>query len=299
MDGLSNPCARKRLPCGELNKQNITSLSEACFQNQVDCAEKLLNSGADVNAIIDYRTALCDACEVGSIACTELLCKMGADVNPQPKCWSPLHIACLNKHVQCAEILLKYGAHVNSVHYYNRHGTPLFAACSAGSFSCTELLLKMGADVNPPNTLFSPLHIAYQKIASLLINAGANLNAGTHLDAYLNCSCEMDFIVYLGTPLHTASFLNRRVCLKLLLQAGALVEGTMKRPDDQNKLPIDLLKRKKGGFYDLLEQSSVQPVLLKDLCRRKIRGTLGSQRLKFLPDLNMPKSLVSYLMHIS
>ncbi|GIX67036.1 hypothetical protein CEXT_575761 [Caerostris extrusa] len=100
----------------ELSTQNITSLHEACFQNQVDCAEKLLNSElinqGTVNAVIHHRTALCDACEVGSSACTELLCKRGADVNPLPRCWSPLHIACLNKHVQCAEILLKYGAHV-------------------------------------------------------------------------------------------------------------------------------------------------------------------------------------------
>ncbi|GIY12564.1 hypothetical protein CDAR_596531, partial [Caerostris darwini] len=54
MDGLLNPCARKRLR-RELNKQNITSLHEACFQNQVDCAEKILNSGADVSTIKEFE----------------------------------------------------------------------------------------------------------------------------------------------------------------------------------------------------------------------------------------------------
>lgn len=40
-----------------------------------------------------------------------------------------------------------------------------------------------------------------------------------------------------------------------------------------------------------------QPVALKDMCRRKIRAILRSQRLQFLKNLDLPKCLVKYLMH--
>ncbi|GIY50856.1 ankyrin repeat and SOCS box protein 13, partial [Caerostris darwini] len=145
---------------------------------------------------------------------------------------------------------------------------------------------------------------------TLLINAGANLNVN---------DCNV------GTPLHAASLRNRPVCAELLLQAGALVNATkihetalhiaaredhievaevlieyganVYASNNQNKLPIDLLSKSEGKFYDLLIQSAVQPALLKDLCRRKIRTSLGSLRLKFLNHLNIPQRLVLYLMH--
>ncbi|GIY80110.1 hypothetical protein CDAR_186271 [Caerostris darwini] len=68
--------------------------------------------------------------------------------------------------------------------------------------------------------------------------------------------------------------------------------------NNQNKLPIDLLPQKEGGLFDLLVESTAQPVSLKDLCRRQIRATLViNNRLKSLPNLNIPRQLQLYLMH--
>ncbi|KFM57859.1 Ankyrin repeat and SOCS box protein 13, partial [Stegodyphus mimosarum] len=175
--------------------------------------------------------------------------------------------------------------------------------------------MRMGAEVNPPLALSTPLHEACLKgsldCTALLIKAGARLNAN-------DC--------HFGTPLHAATVMDHPACVKLLLQAGAFVNATKihetalhiaAREDyvevarvliefganvfasnNQNKLPIDLVREADGQIYELLVLHSAKPALLKDLCRRKVRSILGSQRLKFLKDLELPRSVILYLMHL-
>ncbi|GBM91239.1 Ankyrin repeat and SOCS box protein 13 [Araneus ventricosus] len=162
--------------------------------------------------------------------------------------------------------------------------------------------------VVPENVL--PLNAGSSECVSLLIEAGAYMNAN-------DC--------HVGTPLHAATFRNRPPCVELLLQAGASVNATkihetalhiaarenyveaaevlikyganVYASNNLNKLPVDLLPETEGKFYDLLIQSGTEPVILKDLCRRKIRSVLGSRRMKRLKDLDIPRCLVFYLMY--
>ncbi|GFR23209.1 hypothetical protein TNCT_626741 [Trichonephila clavata] len=219
-------------------------------------------------------------------------------------CLTPLHIACMRNRIDCARILVKYGANINASGADG--GTPLCDACAVGSADCVHLLLQEGADVNPVLALSTPLHEACARgsltCVSLLIQAGAILNTN-------DC--------HIGTPLHTATLRNHFDCARLLLQSGAPVNAVkihetplhiaarenhldlarlllqyganVYASNNQNKLPIDLLQENKGPFYDLLIHYSSFPPTLKDICRRKIRIALGSERLKFLPDLEIPR----------
>ncbi|GIY54467.1 ankyrin repeat and SOCS box protein 13, partial [Caerostris darwini] len=96
-----------------------------------------------------------------------------------------------------------------------------------------------------------------------------------------------------GTALHIVAMQNHLEIAKLLIEYGA----NLYAKNAQNKLPVDLLEQKEGNLFELLVQSAAQPVVLKDLCRRQIRASLGSNRLKFLPNFNIPRRLRQYLMH--
>ncbi|GFV69331.1 ankyrin repeat and SOCS box protein 13 [Trichonephila clavipes] len=168
-------------------------------------------------------------------------------------------------------------------------GTPLCDACAVGSADCVHLLLQEGADVNPVLALSTPLHEACARgsptCVSLLIQAGANLNTN-------DC--------HVGTPLHTATLRNHFDCARLLLQSGAPVnavkihETPLHIAARENHLDLARLLLQYGAnvyarqFYDLLIHYASFPPTLKDICRRKIRITLGCERLKFLPDLEIP-----------
>ncbi|KAG8199611.1 hypothetical protein JTE90_009447 [Oedothorax gibbosus] len=227
-------------------------------------------------------------------------------------CMTPLHEACLQNKVECAQILIEYGAKVNA--HSADGGTPLCSACAAGNISCVELLMQMGAEVNPPLALSTPLHEACFRgsmdCMSVLIRAGARLNAN-------DC--------HFGTPLHAATVMNRPHCVKLLLQAGALVNATkihetalhiaarenlievvqvllefganVFASNNQNKLPIDLIPEAHGVVFKLLVHYAAYPASLKDLSRRTVRSVLGSQRIRLLSSLDIPQSLLLYLMH--
>ena len=62
--------------------KNWTFLMESCLKGNVNCAELLINEGADVNASNKYgHTALTAATVAGETKCIKLLLKLGAHVN--------------------------------------------------------------------------------------------------------------------------------------------------------------------------------------------------------------------------
>jgi ankyrin repeat protein len=108
------------------------ALQRAVRLGRKEIAIKLLDSGADVNAIdADGETALHSACDEEEIAA--LLLRRGANVIAATKGYTPLHAAAQFGSVGVARMLLRAGAELNAKDDNGR--TPLAYAAQRHRFS--------------------------------------------------------------------------------------------------------------------------------------------------------------------
>lgn len=212
---------------------NAASLHAAARDGNLDEVNRLIASGADVNAKEDKYgvvwTPLHFACNHGHEDVINALLAAGADVNAKDNNgWSPLHWAIYNHQEHIAKVLLSFGADVSAMN--NNEQTPLHVACYRGfSPSIVEALLVAGANVNAKyNNGQTPLHLASNisddSTVQVLLDAGADVNA-------MNNNGQ--------TPLHLASnpdhsswppgidfsLSAREVPISALLAAGANVNA--------------------------------------------------------------------------
>ncbi|MGL9757805.1 MAG: ankyrin repeat domain-containing protein [Wolbachia sp.] len=140
----------------ELNEQLINAAKEG----NIEQIRKLIEDGADVNAINEFRqTPLHKAIELGRRETAELLLEKGADVNAADRCGeTPLHVAIRYNRKELVELLLNGGANINAVE--RRRRTPLHVAVRCNCKELVELLLEKGANVNAvDNKGMTPLSI--------------------------------------------------------------------------------------------------------------------------------------------
>ncbi|XP_057660313.1 ankyrin repeat domain-containing protein 49-like [Diorhabda carinulata] len=91
------------------DKDGYTPLHRACYSNNVDIVEFLLQNGANIAAETEMQ-------------------------------WQPLHSCCQWNHKECAAVLIQHGADVNALSQGGQ--TPLHIAASHGaSFETVQLLL--------------------------------------------------------------------------------------------------------------------------------------------------------------
>jgi len=163
----------------------------AARKGDLETVKRLMNKGADVNALDEYGTpAIYYAAWHGKLDVLEALLKNGADVNKTIDLtlgsstgrndWTALHAAAAQDNVEGVVMLLNYGANINATSSSGR--TALFGAMD-------EMDEFVGSDV-----------------AKILIGYGANVN-----------------LIQLGgqTLLYKARLYNRPDLEKLLVEAGA------------------------------------------------------------------------------
>ena len=130
-----------------------------------------------------------------------------------PDGWTPLHFSAYTDDIKMAEYLIKKGAKLNLQTTIGM--TPLYVATTQGNPKMVKLLIDNGADVNTPagRPTRSPLMRAvmkkFDKIAEMLIAAGANVNARS----------EMGW-----TALHCAAENGSVKMIKMLIKAGAKID---------------------------------------------------------------------------
>jgi ankyrin repeat protein len=107
--------------CGDINRKyhnegNMTALMLAIWNDHVDCATLLLDSGANINDVDKYGwTALKAASYTGAIDCVKLLLEYGADPNiKDSEGWTALMNATRNAHTECADLLEAYTNAINT-----------------------------------------------------------------------------------------------------------------------------------------------------------------------------------------
>jgi ankyrin repeat protein len=198
------------------------SLHDAASKGLTQTARWRLTEGAAINAPDNQgSTALHLAIKEGHVETVELLLDSGADVEALigPLSLKPIHLAAMTLNPAMMDTLLKYRPYLES----RSNGlTALYYAVCAGDDEVAKLLLEAGADVRArtlcePGTGESVLHMAVgsfrQSMLRLLIRYGADVNvSGTNPAGQ--------------TALHIAAQYGNEESLRELIKSGANVFAT-------------------------------------------------------------------------
>ena len=225
-----------------------TPLHLAATNNSREIALKLLNQGADINAVTKGgRTVLQVALVSNASAVVSLLLRRGVDVNALDMMGrSALHFAAAYKNEEVAKLIRHGSASVNKVGKWGF--TPLHLAAFDNNKDAAKELLRQGACINAvKNDRRSALHVAARhgstETALELMRCGADVNlidkngcTALHLAArssnseivtgLLKRGAAVDAVNSSGrTALHVASQIDRTQVVAELLRQGANINA--------------------------------------------------------------------------
>ncbi len=164
-------------------KQLQNDLMHAVRKLSYDDVEKILQSGIDVNFLMDGYTPLARATQKDAVGTMALLLKYGAHVDgiaQNHTNWTPLGIAVYNNSIRAAQYLLQHKA---DVHLLSHEASPLIRAMMGDSKdkrALVQLLLDHGADPNRAKQYaLNPVQFAVMnakaKYLPLLLIKGGNI----------------------------------------------------------------------------------------------------------------------------
>lgn len=165
----------------EKAKELGLELINAVSSNDFEKTNSLLERGADVNVInANGVSPLSVACFRENIEIGQLLINYGANVNEETNNCSLMQIGCWNNNFKVVEMLINNKAIINSSDN-NLYATPLYNACFKKNFDIAEFLIKNGADIYLKNNGGdSLLHIACLnqefEIVKFLVNQKIDVN---------------------------------------------------------------------------------------------------------------------------
>ncbi|XP_048405158.1 ankyrin repeat and SOCS box protein 15-like isoform X1 [Stegostoma tigrinum] len=263
-----------------IRRSGISPIHSAADGGNAQCLELLIESGFDVNALLDEeisesyddkrRTALFIAVSNNDVACTELLLKGGALPNRDPL-------------------------------------SSLLVAVRAGNHELVNLLLHHGANVNSYFLLINDTHFptAIQYAVNDEMMLRLLLNNGYNVQICFDCVHSDNFGRFLPWPMiepksYITSFCEFITVSWLSHLVGRVVRVLIDYVDYVSfcvKLKPVLEKQKEWPeIRDIMEN----PRCLKHLCRLKIRKHVGQRRLQnraCLALLPLPPVLVEYILY--
>ena len=140
-------------------------LIEAVKDKSADGVTNALGAGAEIDAIVEGRTALHVAVYADLVTMATLLLDKGADMNIAVEGGTPLHDAAERGNDKCVELLLARGVPVDQLNV-TTGDTALMWAALAGRDAVIRRLLAAGADrtlKNQANKSALDLATAYGK----------------------------------------------------------------------------------------------------------------------------------------
>jgi len=162
------------------DNNEMPALMEASLHGHIKDVKRLLDEGADVNALYDEANALYLASLQGYSDIAKLLLDKGADVDIRVNTETPLMRASWEGNTDIVKLLLDQDAVVNVKD--DGGGTALISASFQGHTDIVKLLLGKGADVNVKNNdgwtalIFASMQ-AHADIVKLLLDKGVDVNA--------------------------------------------------------------------------------------------------------------------------
>jgi ankyrin repeat protein len=196
------------------NSQGASLLSQACYSNNIEMVEFLLDKGAGIDSLVaDGITPISVAAQMknydivklltekgadlnkklgkketcllsvvimhGNLEVVKYLVKKGADVNQyNKKCFSPVGIASYNDKEEILQYLLENGGRKRDI---RRKAPPFINAASEGDDLLVDRYIKGGADVNAINSkgqsaLFLAIGNKKESTVKILLSSGADVN---------------------------------------------------------------------------------------------------------------------------
>ncbi len=241
-----------------------TALHRAVYMKRTEIAERLLKSGADVNALGSMgETPLHIAARRADVGMIRLLIGHKADINakdrgdapPLWRVWDNLEVNMpIRSQVEAARTFLESGA---AIDFTVQGQSPVHGAFRLNSVELVELLLKFKAAPDVPNREgFTPIQVIALRrrdrlnspgaeLISKLVSAGANPNrplpASARAQRYDGNGAEQSYSAY--PPLCAAISRGDQEVVEALLESGADVNGFVRQGQDKHTalmLAVDL-----------------------------------------------------------
>ena len=167
----------------ERDARGVTALHFAAWNERTAVLARLLNAGADVQAVAvgTSETPLHMAGKARDSTIARALLEAGADVDArQATGATPLHTAAHYNRAETAQVLIAAGGSVDAEDH--RGATPLHIAASEGAGGVAEVLIVAGADLEALDgagvtPLYHAVHNGHGALAATLLDAGADVNA--------------------------------------------------------------------------------------------------------------------------
>lgn len=137
----------------DIENENETCLSNACWLSNVEMVEFLINSGADVNGNSIKGLPILTAAEYANTETIKILIEKGADINVTYKDYeyeddvTPLMHAIYKGSLKSVELLLDSGADLHHVSKMYGNVDALLLAVERHSLHIVETLIKAGAEI--------------------------------------------------------------------------------------------------------------------------------------------------------
>lgn len=214
-------------------KHLSAALMDAIVQDNTSAVAELLKRGADPDLPApDGTTALVLATRRGAANTVKLLLEKGVQPEEQALIW-----AAFLGRTAILQMLLDHGARAEPA----SGQSPLFFATTAGHPEAAKLLLSHGADPNEKDrngwegrgftVLMAAAAGGRVQVIRTLLDAGANVNAGTQCDAETDCIAGY-------TPLLYAAESGHLEAVQALLAHKAQVNAIAANGDTALKLAI-------------------------------------------------------------
>ena len=311
----------------DLNAQDldhVTALHLACTMENIDLFNFLMKNGANINlADLDLETPLVRAILAQNPYMIKSLIAAGCDVN----FGDPMEyiIRADPPLMDCIQLMIKRGASLDKPTYLN-------TACASNNIEMMHILKSHGINVNAESDIFgfTSLHHACvslrasHTVVELLLEWGANVDVGSGtLDTPLHYACQQcnlkkvlalfDYNADVNrkdsgqmTPLEavlTTRFPDELKDDYFKLGKLLIAAGTQLSKDDvarfEREIPVTLSSRQTEReileFLNSLKPYVDQPMMLKGLCRQKIRSCLGSKISSKILILPLPVFLKQFL----
>ncbi|KAM4664168.1 ankyrin repeat and SOCS box protein 2 [Discoglossus pictus] len=267
-----------------VKRSGISPLHIAAERNCDDVLEELINAGYDVNATLSFdrarlyedkrSTALYFSVMNNNINATQMLLEAGA--NPNIDIINPLLISIRHGCLKTMKMLLDHGANINA--YISTHPTsfPATIMFSMKYLSLLKFILDLGCD------------------AAKCFKC--EFGNGPHPPIQLNRRGEIDTPTSTNdTSIKIVQFCEMVSTPELSRWAGPIIDVLLDYVG--NVQLCSRLQEHLDSYEDWagIKAKSEPPRSLTQLCRIKVRNTIGPNRIKLLDTLPLPCRLIRYL----